>query len=133
MGGLVIASALARWFHGLHHGQYAVCPVGTSGFIFEFNADRHLQDLDSDRQLPPHRRDPVRRRMRCVLSQGHFVVLNPSLASIKELTLRESLTLMPLVALTILFLALSEGRLLYILSAFGSSNSSILHHVSHSP
>jgi NADH-quinone oxidoreductase subunit M len=32
-----------------------------------------------------------------------FGVLKPSLASIKDLTLRESLTLMPLVALTILF------------------------------
>jgi NADH:ubiquinone oxidoreductase subunit 4 (chain M) len=67
------------------------------------DADRHLQGLDPDRHL---------RTTGVILSAAYalwlyrkviFGTLRPSLASIKDITFREGLTLMPLMALTILF------------------------------
>jgi len=89
---------------------------GTSGFVGEFmTLIGHLQGLDPHRHLCHHRRHPVGGLCLVALPESRVRrAVKPSLASIKDLTFRESLTLFPLVALTILFGFYPEAGARYV-------------------
>jgi NADH-quinone oxidoreductase subunit M len=85
---------------------FTMANVGLPGLRLRrriLDPDRHLQGLDTDHRLSDHRCDPVGLlRVMAYRKIVFGVLVKPSLASIKDLTARECLLLMPLVILTIL-------------------------------